>query len=147
MKKILILLTAMVLPAYAGGAVINKHCKAPTNSVLSLGQNFELGYGEQATIESENLTITFTKILEDSRCPTGVQCIWAGNARIKLKLEQPSAGAAFIELNTSERYESRSAYLTYTIELLQLMPYPDASQPMEASAYCAVITVSTQAGG
>ncbi len=31
--------------------------------------------------------ITPIEVLEDSRCPTGVQCVWAGQVRLKAKLE------------------------------------------------------------
>lgn len=42
--------------------------------------SLELKTGEQAAIG--NVTIKFKKVLSDSRCPRGVTCIWAGEAKV-----------------------------------------------------------------
>lgn len=36
------------------------------------------------------VTITPLEIMEDSRCPEGVQCIWAGTVKLKANLRKPS---------------------------------------------------------
>jgi hypothetical protein len=45
-----------------------------------------IAYKETVTLaESPKATLTFAEVL-DSRCPTGVQCVWAGNATVSLAL-------------------------------------------------------------
>ncbi len=43
----------------------------PSTSTGALGQTFVLALGQSATVTGEGLTITFTDVTEDSRCPTG----------------------------------------------------------------------------
>mgnify|MGYP000272670523 CR=1 FL=1 len=51
---------------------------APT---AKLGEAFTLGVGERIGIEGDLAsTIRFDSVVGDSRCPEGVQCIWAGRA-------------------------------------------------------------------
>ena len=49
-----------------------------------LDQEFTLSGGQEAVISGENLRLRFTDVLEDSRCPTRVECFWTGQARIAI---------------------------------------------------------------
>lgn len=97
---------------------------AAGSSNVQLGQQFELRVGGQATIAGENLTVSFQGVPSDSRCPTGVQCVWAGNAVVQVVLSQ-GGKAAGLELNTNLDPKTGS-YLNYEIELVGLAPYPTA---------------------
>ena len=44
-----------------------------------------LRVGEQKTVASR-LKIHFLEVTDDSRCPVGTTCVWAGNAKVKLAL-------------------------------------------------------------
>lgn len=37
-------------------------------------------------VTTKGLTIEFVELVEDSRCPEDVQCVWAGNAKIKVRV-------------------------------------------------------------
>ena len=39
------------------------------------------------TVRLGALTITPLQVVEDSRCPAGVQCVWAGRLRLNLRLD------------------------------------------------------------
>ena len=39
------------------------------------------------TVQSGKVAIRPTRVLEDSRCPAGVQCVWAGRVRIAAELD------------------------------------------------------------
>src|SRR5262245_3921286 len=47
--------------------------------VIRPGQEFELSINQEAVVEGESLAVAFEAVLEDSRCPEGVDCIWSGN--------------------------------------------------------------------
>ena len=47
----------------------------------SLGQEFSLRIGRKVTLRDTELKIRFVSVIEDSRCPKGVNCVWQGNAR------------------------------------------------------------------
>jgi hypothetical protein len=53
-----------------------------------IGEEITLCFGDKGIIsELENqLEIEFINLVEDSRCPEGSQCIWAGRAVIELRI-------------------------------------------------------------
>ena len=58
-----------------------------------LGQPFELKAGETATIAGDGVAIGFERVLSDSRCPRGTQCIRAGEATIRVWASSSRASA------------------------------------------------------
>ena len=58
-----------------------------------LNEAFALGGGQQASITGEDLSLRFTDVLEDSRCPTRVDCVWlTGQARIAVLVQGENSG-------------------------------------------------------
>jgi hypothetical protein len=49
-----------------------------------------LRIGETGTV-TQGVTITPLKLLEDSRCAAGVQCVWAGQVRVSVRLDTGAA--------------------------------------------------------
>jgi hypothetical protein len=97
---------------------------ASASATVSLDQPFELRVGRSATVAGEGLTVSFQAVPSDSRCPTGVQCVWAGNAVVQVVLSKD--GKAFgAELNTNLEPTSVD-YLNYNVALVSLAPYPTA---------------------
>lgn len=108
-----------------------------------LGPEYVLGFGESVQIDRD-LTIEFTSLVEDSRCPLNANCVWAGNARILLTATLPR-DVISIELNTSSG-PTRSLFDAYGVELRKLEPHPvanpqTAGAPAPASAYEATLFV------
>ena len=56
------------------------------NSTVVLGRDFTLRPGESIRLPPRSL-LSFVAVPEDSRCPPEVQCIWAGNAELSLRLD------------------------------------------------------------
>ena len=114
--------------------------RAAAAANATLDQPFELRVGQTATVAGQGLTVSFEAVPSDSRCPTGVQCVWAGNAVVQVVLAKDGKAAGF-ELNTN--LEPKSAnYLNYTIELVSLAPYPTAKNPsIPQSQYRATFVV------
>lgn len=60
-------------------------------------------------VSSSGITITPLEVVEDSRCPANVNCIWAGTVKIKTNLESPSGKSTQIfELNKTVTTETKS---------------------------------------
>ena len=55
--------------------------------------------GEQKTVAGR-LKIHFQEVIDDSRCPVGTTCVWAGNAKVKLTLSVGRKGRDY-ELNSN----------------------------------------------
>ncbi|MDD4859637.1 MAG: hypothetical protein PHR56_05465 [Dehalococcoidales bacterium] len=135
MRKYLILffLFALLLPL-AG-------CTGPR-----LGEEFALSPGDSVVINSEGLRIKFLEVTEDSRCPQGVTCIWAGQVSClvevgdtkkteQLKLTQ-TGGTSEFSVQTYGSYD-----LHFNVE-----PYPVAGQTIEKDDYQLVLIVGKTAG-
>ena len=75
-----LLLAALVLPLAAAGCASS----APTVQAEA-GVPFRLALGETAALDGH--TIRFAEVVEDSRCPEGAQCVWAGRARIAVTVD------------------------------------------------------------
>lgn len=59
-----------------------------------------LNIGEQATL-ADNSRLTYLSLVNDSRCPPDVQCVWAGDAEIQLRWQPTHGGAREVSLHTS----------------------------------------------
>lgn len=107
---------------------------------VKLGVEFKLGVGKSAAVKGEGLEIKFLSVAEDSRCPRGVDCIWEGNAKVRLRLKRARRPPAEIELNTNTEPQ-RSAAHGYEIRLTDLSPYPKANEPVDNKSYVASLEV------
>jgi hypothetical protein len=108
--------------------------------MIRLGQEFELKINQDATIEGEGLTVAFESVLEEGRCPEGLTCVWAGNAKIKIKLSKKAQKPGAVELNTGVKPKS-SSFLNYEIKLVALNPRPKGDKPVEKNEYKATLVV------
>ena len=75
-----------------------------------------------------NLRVRFTDVLEDSRCPTEVQCFWTGQARIAVGGRSTTdAAATTVDFNTNPapgQGVQTADVDGFTVELKALEPYP-----------------------
>lgn len=118
-------------------------CEQNSVSVVRayLDQEFSLKVGQQASVRGEDLRITFRAVVEDSRCPEGAMCIWAGNGRIEVELRSKGFAATILELNTYME-PKRISYVDYQIQLKSLWPYPRLGARINPSDYVATLMVS-----
>lgn len=107
---------------------------------VRLGEEFKLGAGQSAAVAGASLEIEFVSVVEDSRCPRGVDCVWEGNARVRLRLKRPGAAPTEIELNTNLE-PRRAAAFGHDVRLKELSPYPQANQPVDKKTYVAALEV------
>jgi hypothetical protein len=86
-------------------------------------ETLALRNGTQRNVARGELTIKFVSVIEDSRCPVGVNCIWAGNAKIRLKVTDRRGRAKMMELNTNGEPKV-DQFGPYSISLVNLTPKP-----------------------
>lgn len=108
-----------------------------------LEQTFSLSGGHEAVIRGEQLRLRFTDVLEDSRCPSRVLCVWTGQARIAVLVEQAGREPSTAEFNTNPGLNAQSAQAgSYTIALTALDPYPQTpEQSIDLADYRATLSV------
>jgi hypothetical protein len=117
----------------------------PNPAQVKLGEAFTLGLGQDATIAGEPLRVKFDQVLEDSRCPRKVSCVWTGEARLRVLVDAMDGHApTAVEFNTNPapgqtRLEAKTG--PFTIRLLSLDPYPETPEAIPSSEYRAVLRV------
>lgn len=112
---------------------------------VALDKNFVLSVGQEVSTADGKLKIKFVSVAEDSRCPKGVNCIWAGNARVVLQVGKNNGAGVKLELNTSPREGASAgggAHGQYLIKLVEVAPYPVAEQPVKPRSYAVTLVVS-----
>ena len=131
-----------------GIAVFGWHCLfsgagfAQESAHPSLGEEFELAVHQTAQISAEKISVTFQEVLEDSRCPVDVTCIWAGLAKVSLQVSV-SGQERELSLSTSPP-ENSAVFENYTFWLILVRPVPRSDQNLDRSAY--VVTMRVDQG-
>ena len=103
-------------------------------------QEFKLKMGESAKSKPEGLEVEFHSVAEDSRCPKGVTCMWAGNAKVLLKVKKNGGKPVDVELNTNSNPKTAN-YLDYELRLKELKPYPESDVTIKPSDYEVTLTL------
>lgn len=114
----------------------------PAEAVVSAerGQTFELRPGQTARIGSEGLLIGFRGVVNDSRCPTDVNCVWSGDAQVNLAVTIGRMAWTSLALHT--HVEPRSAtFRNYTISVVSLRPDPHSETRIPSQNYVVTLRV------
>lgn len=83
--------------------------------------------------------ITFSEILDDSRCPTGVTCAWEGRASINMEVKIKE-NAQNIILTTVDK---TTAYFdSHKVSLVKIWPYPNSTRTISSEEYSVTISIS-----
>ena len=93
-------------------------------SNLNLNDTIELSYRECVYDPDDHFYICLDSVLNDSRCPTGVMCIWEGNAEVRFRFEKLNENPIFFNLNTHLSSTKDTIIDNHKISLIGLDPYP-----------------------
>jgi hypothetical protein len=108
-------------------------------------QQFTLNGGQEAVIVGQNLRLRFTDVLEDSRCPSEVECFWTGQARIAVLVTPAGSSPTTVDFNTNPApaQNVQTAQVDrYTISLKSLDPHPRTpDDPISFEDYRATLLV------
>ena len=108
---------------------------------VDLGNEFKIKNGEEVVVRGEKLRITFSSVVNESRCPDGVACVWAGNASIAIEVSKKNRKKVLAALNTlSEPKEI--PYKGFKIRLVALDPYPSIKTPIDPKDYEATLIIT-----
>ena len=106
------------------------------------GEAFTLELHERATLDAIHTSVRFLEVSEDSRCPSQVQCVWAGNGAVVLEVAPADADATEDTLHTNPESGPSGVVLAgYELRLLQLNPYPDAPGDISPIDYRATLAL------
>jgi hypothetical protein len=124
-------------------AITSLLCGCKDNRVKAeLGQDFSLAIGQSAVITGEELEITFEKVTEDSRCPTGVVCEWEGMVACVLKITEGGTtyGIELAQPGLSTGY-AQETYKEYKFTF-KVEPYPESGNEIPSNEYQILLEIS-----
>jgi len=93
----------------------------------------------QKSVMRDRLRIKFVAV-EDSRCPRDVNCVWAGNAKVTIKVTNRNGRSETFDLNTNLDQKSVK-FGGYEITLGGVTPYPASNIRINPNGYTASFTV------
>jgi hypothetical protein len=127
------LLLAVALVACKSGG-------APAPQVANLGQNIQLSPGEQATFDSEGLTVEFVRVVEDSRCPTDATCVWAGEVKVQLSTRLRAAEAVQHQITAGQD----ATVDEYRLAVVQVLPERTSTREISPEEYRVTLKVESK---
>ncbi|MET0519104.1 MAG: hypothetical protein ABW005_09745 [Burkholderiaceae bacterium] len=124
---------------------------APLQAPIQIerGKGFALRVGESAQSADGALRIGFDGVSADSRCPTGEQCVWAGDASVRIWLQQGAGPRERREMRVAPGASPSSAALPgrdLELRLLRLEPYPVSGKAVDPAAYVLTLVLAPGSG-
>ncbi|RFN59069.1 hypothetical protein [Marixanthomonas ophiurae] len=136
MKKIVALLLLTISTTVFSQQNVDKPIKVPKIAMkIALGE----------TVKTNGHSITFLEVLEDSRCPINVTCIWEGRVKVKVKVEAEGVDAKTEKLifgaTKSGENKNHTFFSSETIKLegMKVMPYPNTEKEKIDNGYTLLI--------
>lgn len=127
---------ACATPSQPGGA------GNPATAVqVQTSREFDISAGQEAHVQGTAIVVRFRSVSNDSRCPSDVQCVWAGNAVVGLTLSQGDGPTTEASLNTTLEPQL-TKFAGHTIKLVGLKPVPQSGKPIANGAYVATLEVN-----
>lgn len=118
------------------GGVFTANAQATGRGATSV--LFELKPGQTKNIPGSKAKIKFLNVMEDSRCAEGTKCIWAGNAKIKLRAISNRRTRVF-NLNTAKG-DTDYSFEGYQIRLVKVAPTPKVNEHIRQREYIVTLT-------
>ena len=152
----LLLIILMLIPALAGCStpktttkvVISPTTVTPTVATTPgtlmalLNVPFILAPGQTARIDSEGMDIRFVGVTGDSRCPQGVECIWAGQVSCAVEITKNNIlNQVTLTDSAGSGASTGQDFQNYQI-LFSVTPSPVAGKTIAAGDYRLTLTVS-----
>lgn len=110
---------------------------ASTAITAALDSTFALRRGASTVVDGQR--IRFDAVVEDSRCPEDVSCVWEGRATVSLSVfgagridEVRLMIPGFVGVEDAPRGDQSATYGNHTITMLALDPYPSESTARNA---------------
>jgi hypothetical protein len=131
-------LCCLLIVLLTGFSSCNQDPQSLTGNLV-MGDTLLIRYHQTLTNGTDGISVLLDSVLNDSRCPTDVVCIWAGNAEARFVIKRGVEETKF-NLNTTLRPRDTTIN-GYKITLLDLLPYPVSKHQIAPEEYYAHISV------
>lgn len=97
--------------------------------------------GHQKSAANGEVILKFLSVIEDSRCPTDVNCVWAGNAKVEVLITDKRGGSKKVVMNTTTG-PAGDQHNGYAVYLSGLTPSPKGRKAINQRNYIATFNVT-----
>jgi len=113
--------------------------RIPTN----LNETFEISIGQDAAVSGESLRIKLLNVSGDSRCPSDVECVWAGQVTVTLEVSTDNPESHGTLNLTHSVIKTAKDFGIYSIGVLKVSPWPASYRgPIKQSDYVVTLSVN-----
>jgi len=105
---------------------------------LRLNDTLELSYKDCINDPDRHCYICLDSLISDSRCPNGAECVWAGEATARFKIEKYNNEPVYFNLKEGEKDAIVGGY---HITFIKLLPYPAVGYQIKPEDYKARIVI------
>ena len=97
--------------------------------------------GQQKSTAKGEVILKFLSVIEDSRCPTDVNCVWVGNAKIEVLITDKRGGSKKVVMNTTTG-PAGDQHNGYAIYMTSLTPSPKSGKTIKQRSYIATFNIT-----
>jgi hypothetical protein len=115
--------------------------KSPVGPTVPLNQRVTLARGETVTTDGSSVRLQFVNVTGESRCPSDVVCIQAGDAVVHIH-SIDGDGVADYELHAGDPGRAAETERGLRVQLVDLQPYPVSTKPIAPDDYRATVVVT-----
>ena len=108
---------------------------SPVGPMPSQDPEIVLAPGASVRVTGTSLTVSFEAIVEDSRCPTGVTCVWEGDAAVGIRIDMPKASPSRYTLHTNSGFAREAEQDGVLVRLVDVTPHPAADRKTQPDEY------------
>ncbi|WP_242907010.1 hypothetical protein [Actinomadura terrae] len=132
----------LLVPFVAALAACASGASAGTDGpTIKPGAAFTLAPGETGRLDGGGLTVRFDEVRDDSRCPVTVNCVWAGDATVRLTITAENAAPTAHDLHVAGTTAKTAAVPGFRVSLVGLTPERQSTKPLPKDAYRAKLQV------
>ena len=127
------------------GIALRLNAAAESQTKHQMGQEFTVKVGQQAKLDGADLALKFVGVPQDSRCPSNVNCVWAGDAEVALELVHGECTSVLtLHTHSGPSTASESKVAGFSLKLVKLDPYPHTERKISPGDYVATLLVTKE---
>jgi hypothetical protein len=110
----------------------------------ALGSQFKLKVNQTTALKSDNIKVKLLNVTDDSRCPSDVECIWAGQVSVLVNVTKDDVklGDVTLTLGAGNPELAVKKVGDYIVEVIEVNPYPISTHTIALSEYIVTLKVS-----
>ncbi|OGO30947.1 MAG: hypothetical protein A2Z29_00960 [Chloroflexi bacterium RBG_16_56_11] len=116
-------------------------CSGDNARKVELGEKFTLAPGQSASVAGEQLKIGFVEMTGDSRCPSDVVCIQAGDVKCLVDIAYKGTSRSLTLTQPGLSGSPDTDFEAYRIAF-DVQPYPVSTKQIQPEEYRLTLTVN-----